>query len=125
MPRLDLIGFVVADLDATRAFYSRLGLEIPEGVGHVELNVGALRVAFDTVDVIKSFNPEWSPAAGGHSHALAFLCDSPEEVDATHRALVEAGYRSAKEPWDAFWGQRYAEVLDPDGHLVDLFAPLT
>ena len=28
------------------------------------------------------------------------------------------------EPWDAFWGQRYATVLDPDGNSVDLFAAL-
>ena len=27
-------------------------------------------------------------------------------------------------PWDAFWGQRYAQVKDPDGNVVDLFAPL-
>ncbi|MCZ6462364.1 MAG: glyoxalase, partial [Actinobacteria bacterium] len=26
---------------------------------------------------------------------------------------------------DAFWGQRYATVLDPDGNAIDLFAPLT
>ncbi len=24
--------------------------------------------------------------------------------------------------WDAFWGQRYTTVIDPDGNLVDLFA---
>lgn len=29
-----------------------------------------------------------------------------------------------KAPWDAFWGQRYAVVVDPDGNLVDLFADL-
>ena len=38
--------------------------------------------------------------------------------------LVEAGYTGEKEPWDAFWGQRYAIVQDPDGNGVDLFAPL-
>ena len=27
-------------------------------------------------------------------------------------------------PWDAFWGQRYAIVTDPDGNHVELFAPL-
>ncbi|MGB5655838.1 MAG: glyoxalase, partial [Acidimicrobiia bacterium] len=27
-------------------------------------------------------------------------------------------------PFDAFWGQRYATVLDPDGNGVDLFAPI-
>ena len=29
-----------------------------------------------------------------------------------------------KQPWNAFWGQRYAQVADPDGNLVDLFAAL-
>jgi hypothetical protein len=28
------------------------------------------------------------------------------------------------EPWDAFWGMRYAVVFDPDGRPVDLFAVL-
>jgi len=26
--------------------------------------------------------------------------------------------------WNAFWGQRYACVLDPDGNQIDLFASL-
>ena len=46
------------------------------------------------------------------------------EVDAIYKQLVEQGYRSHKEPWDAFWGQRDAQVLDPDSNPVDLFAPL-
>ena len=55
---------------------------------------------------------------------LAFLCDSPEEVDATYADLVAAGYEGHREPWDAFWGQRYATLRDPDGNGVDLFADL-
>jgi uncharacterized glyoxalase superfamily protein PhnB len=55
---------------------------------------------------------------------ICFLCDSPAEVDKTHADLVAAGYRSHKDPWDAFWGQRYASVVDPDDNVVDLFAPL-
>jgi hypothetical protein len=27
-------------------------------------------------------------------------------------------------PYDAPWSQRYVSVLDPDGNMVDLFAPL-
>jgi uncharacterized glyoxalase superfamily protein PhnB len=45
-------------------------------------------------------------------------------VDKTHQELVDAGYRSHNAPWDAFWGQRYASIEDPDGNVVDLFAPL-
>ena len=130
MPKLDVVGMVVTDMAATLAFYRRLGLEIPEGAenephGHVEATLpGGLRLAWDTVEVIRSFDPEWQPPAGGHRMSLAFLCDSPADVDERFRELVDAGYRAHKEPWDAFWGQRYAEVLDPDGNVVDLFAPL-
>jgi uncharacterized glyoxalase superfamily protein PhnB len=38
--------------------------------------------------------------------------------------LIDAGFSGTNEPWDAFWGQRYARVSDPDGSKVDLFAPL-
>jgi len=29
-----------------------------------------------------------------------------------------------RKPWDAFWGQRYAQLPDPDGVPVDLYAGL-
>ncbi len=48
----------------------------------------------------------------GDTIELAFLCDSPEEVDALHSKVVAAGYQSFKEPWSAFWGQRYAIVKE-------------
>jgi uncharacterized glyoxalase superfamily protein PhnB len=43
-------------------------------------------------------------------------------VDATVAEIVQAGFSVQKVPWDAFWGQRYATVADPDGNHVDLFA---
>ena len=48
---------------------------------------------------------------------------SPAEVDRTYEELVDLGAGGYKGPWDAFWGQRYAQVMDPDGNVVDLFAP--
>lgn len=125
--RLDLIGLVVEDMAASLAFYRKLGLGIPSEADdepHVEVVLdGGLRLAWDTVEVIQSFS-DWERPQGGHRIGLAFLCDSPEEVDARYGDLVEAGYRGHVEPFDAFWGQRYATVLDPDGNPVDLFAPL-
>ena len=37
---------------------------------------------------------------------------------------VAEGFDGEKEPWDAFWGQRYAQLRDPDGVPVDLYAAL-
>jgi uncharacterized glyoxalase superfamily protein PhnB len=82
-----------------------------------------VRLMWDSVEMVRTLDPEWSPPAGGYRQALAFLCSSPTEVDATSRALREAGHRG-REPYDAPWGQRYATVVDPDGNPVDLFAPL-
>jgi catechol 2,3-dioxygenase-like lactoylglutathione lyase family enzyme len=126
-PRLDLVGIIVQDMRASLDFYRLLGLQFPggaEGEGHVEVTLeGGLRVAWDSAEVIRSFDPEWQPPSGGPAIGLAFLCGSPAEVDAVYAELVAAGHRSKKEPWDAFWGQRYAQVLDPDGNAIDLFAP--
>ena len=46
------------------------------------------------------------------------------EVDELYARVVEAGFHGEKEPWDAFWGYRYAQLGDPDGVGVDLFAAL-
>jgi uncharacterized glyoxalase superfamily protein PhnB len=128
-PHFAVIGVVVADMATALAFYRRLGLDLPadgDDQPHVEAELpGGLRVAFDTEETIRSFDESWtSPPAGPSRVALAFACDTPDEVDATYRALVDAGAGSHLEPWDAFWGQRYASVHDPDGNPVDLFAPL-
>jgi uncharacterized glyoxalase superfamily protein PhnB len=77
---------------------------------------------FDTVSVIHSFDPDWQPPVGGPAMSLAFECADPAEVDATVAQVLQAGFTAYKEPWDAFWGQRYATLLDPDGNHVDVFA---
>ncbi len=127
MPSLDAFGMIVADMPRALAFYRLLGLEFPEGAdteGHVEATLaGGVRLMLDTIEVVQSFS-EWSPPAGGHRMGLAFRCASPAEVDAVYAQVVEAGYTGAKAPWDAFWGQRYAQLHDPDGNPVDLYAAL-
>ena len=127
-PRLDMIGLVARDMAASLAFYRGLGLEIAEGAEsqpHVEATLpGGLRIAWDTVEVMQSFDPGWKPAEGGAAFSLAFLVDSPAEVDELYAELTGAGYEGHLEPWNAFWGQRYAVLRDPDGNDVALFAPV-
>jgi catechol 2,3-dioxygenase-like lactoylglutathione lyase family enzyme len=128
-PSFNLIGLVTKDLGASLAFYRRLGLDIPAEADrepHVEVALsGGLRLAWDPVDVIRSFDPDWTPPQGSARIGLAFLCADPAEVDRVYADLVDAGYDGYKQPWDAFWGQRYAVVHDPDGNSVELFAPLS
>jgi catechol 2,3-dioxygenase-like lactoylglutathione lyase family enzyme len=128
MPKLDAIGVIVSDMDASVAFYRKLGLQFPNdpgSEGHIESTLpGGLRFLIDTEESVKSFAPEWSPPTGGPRVGIAFLCDSVDDVDRLYGELVGAGATGIKEPWDAFWGQRYAQIQDPDGNAVDLFAPL-
>jgi uncharacterized glyoxalase superfamily protein PhnB len=124
MPQLDAIGIVSADLERTRAFYRLLGIEFAEGDAHVEATMpNGLRLMLDTEDVMRSFRPDWTRATGNQV-ALAFACASPAEVDETYARILAAGFEGEKEPWDAFWGFRYAQLRDPDGVPVDLFAAL-
>lgn len=126
--RLDVIGLVVEDMPRSLAFYRHLGLDLPTEADHqphVEAALpGGLRLAFDTVETIRSFDPGWEPRKGSNRVSLAFRVNAPADVDSAYDEVVALGYHGHKAPWDAFWGQRYAIVHDPDGNGIDLFAPL-
>lgn len=128
LPQLDLVGIVVADMGRSLSFYRHLGLEIPSDADtqpHVEVALaGGIRVAWDSLEEVQSFDPDYRPPSGTSGLGLAFRLDTPADVDATYEKLVAAGYPGHKAPWNAPWGQRYALLHDPDGNGVDLFATL-
>ena len=125
MAQPDLLGIIVKDMATSLKFYRLLGLDIPvdkDTEDHVEVTLpGGFRLAWDELEMIKSFNPHWVEPHG-HRMGLAFKCENAAEVDSLYQRVLAEGFRSYKEPWDAFWGQRYAIVLDPDDNPVDLFA---
>ncbi len=124
-PTFSAIGITVADMAASLAFYRLLGLSFEasdDTEEHVEWEgPGGVRIMFDTVTVVHSFDPGWQPPVGGPAMSLALECADAAEVDATVARVAQAGHTVHREPWDAFWGQHYAIVLDPDGNRVDLF----
>jgi uncharacterized glyoxalase superfamily protein PhnB len=122
---LNAIGIVSLHPARSIAFYRLLGVDFPEdGEGHIEATLASgTRLMLDAEDVIRSFRPDWTREQGNQL-ALAFECATPAEVDDLYEAVKAAGFDAEKEPWDAFWGQRYAQLRDPDGVPVDLFAPL-
>ncbi len=123
--KLDVVGIAVRDMSESLRFYRLLGLAIPEGAEsepHVEVESGGLRIAWDTVDVLRGVYDSWEESPVGHRVELAFRCPSPDDVDAIYGRMLEHGYEGHKAPWDAFWGQRYAILRDPDGNLLSLYA---
>ena len=125
MAQPDMLGMVVHDMASALRFYRLLGLDIPAELDHephVEITLpSGFRIAWDSLELIQGIDSNWAEPTGQRM-TLAFKCESAEEVDTLYQRVIEYGYSSHKTPWDAFWGQRYAVVIDPDGNSVDLFA---
>jgi catechol 2,3-dioxygenase-like lactoylglutathione lyase family enzyme len=126
MPQLNAIGIVASDMAKSIRFYRTLGLDVPETPeeGHVDTFLpNGVRFMLDSEDTVRSFRPDWERETGNQL-GLAFECASAAEVDEVYARMVDAGFEGEKAPWDAFWGQRYAQLRDPDGVGIDLYASL-
>ena len=122
---LDAIGIISKDIRCSVQFYKILGLFFNQiSADHWEGNtVKGVRIMLDSVDLMKKLNPDWKEQEGGKV-VLCFKQDSSEKVDELYHKIEKSGFKVLKPPWNAFWGQRYLSVLDPDGNQVDIFAPL-
>lgn len=126
MPVFNFVGIVVRSIEESLAFYRLLGVEVGQSDGgphHQVALPNGMNLAWDTVALMRELDGEWHEPTG-HRMGLGFQCESPAEVDRVYAEVTGAGYTGKKAPWDAFWGQRYAQLTDPDGNTVDLFATL-
>jgi predicted lactoylglutathione lyase len=128
--RLDQVNLVVHDVQASRAFYARLGLDFGDDHDEVWANhhVSARHGEATPLDVdldSEAFAAKWNRGGSGRRGAiLGFKVDTREEVDGLVASLVAAGVAVQQEPYDAFWGARYAMVSDPDGNGVGIMSPV-
>ena len=124
-PVFNQFNLVVRDMDRTVAFYRRLGLTIPdtapEWASHHRTAAmpGDIDLDFDSLEFARRWSSGWRSVMG----VLGFRVPNRDAVDAVHGEIILAGYRSQQEPYDAFWGARYAIVEDPDGNAVGLMSP--
>jgi catechol 2,3-dioxygenase-like lactoylglutathione lyase family enzyme len=138
----------VKDVEASLAFYRKLGLEIPDtaiwrtesGPHHVAVSMpNGIDFDLDSAQLATSYNAGWTadsaarsvigfslPAREAVDERYGELISLParEAVDERYGELIAAGYTGLQPPYDAFWGARYAIVEDPDGNQVGLMSPL-
>jgi catechol 2,3-dioxygenase-like lactoylglutathione lyase family enzyme len=125
-PRPDQFNFVVSDMEASVAFYRKLGLTIsdsdPQWQDHhrsAQLGEG-VDIDFDSEEFARHWNRGWNGGMG----VFGFKVESRAAVDEIYSELARSGYRGQQEPYDAFWGARYAVVEDPDGNAVGIMSPV-
>ena len=87
MPHLDAIGITTADIAASCRFYRLLGVDVSEpatATEHHEATLpSGLRLMWDTVELMKTIDPDWQPPIG-QRQTLAFHCDTAAGVDETY-----------------------------------------
>jgi catechol 2,3-dioxygenase-like lactoylglutathione lyase family enzyme len=124
--RLDQVNFVVTDMDASVAFYRKLGLTIPDTDPEWQRHHRSAQseqgidIDFDSAEFATHWNRGWR----GGTAVLGFKVESRGAVDEIYQDLVESGYQGQQAPYDAFWGARYAVVEDPDGNVVGIMSPV-
>jgi PhnB protein len=98
----------------TKAFGATETARMPGPGGsvmHAELRIGTSML------MLSDENPErgaLSPKTVGGSPVSVFMYT--EDVDAVFNRAVQAGAQGVAPPTDMFWGDRFAQVVDPFGH---------
>lgn len=124
---LDQVNVVVPDVGEAAAFYRLLGLDVadtaPEWQAHHRsfAEGQGLDIDLDSQAFATRWNGGWPIGTPGV--VLGFRVATREAVDELHERVVAAGHRSQQAPYDAFWGARYAVVVDPGGNAVGIMSP--
>lgn len=124
MQGLAQVNLIVTDLERAKEFWATLGF--PSAPRHPKAAVIAFASGMNLVVHEPDFARHWDPAYAGPlagSTVIDINVSSRSDVDDLHDRVVAAGYDSSVEPWDTFFGSRYAIVSDADGHRVGLKSP--
>ena len=137
-PVLDQINLVCGDMDASLAFYRRLGVEIPDaavwrtatGAHHVSAGDRSsdqgIDFDLDSTAFAQCWNGSWKGRTDLRGRVVVgFSVPTRAAVDELFRDMTGAGYRGLQEPVDAFWGARYAIIEDPNGIAVGMMSPIS
>jgi len=109
---ISAVTLAVPEMARSVAFYRALGLDV--SYGGPDAPFTTMRAGQTVINLCRA-----SDQTGGR---WARVILRVRGVDALHGALVEKGLAPAA-PTDAQWGERYFELVDPDGVVIS-FAEL-
>jgi len=114
---LYMVGLVTKNIDVSRAFYERLGLDVPE-------NRDDAFLGFKMNSGITFFliTPERMQIPDTNAVILEYYLPDRDAVEAKYAQLVAAGAPGYRAPFETSFGMYFAMVKDPDGHIVLLSA---
>ena len=128
------INLFVRDMAASIEFYRLLELEVPDpyewpagsGAEHVDdiSSEKGCHMALDNYPMARIWNPPFQPDRRSGNIVIGLAVETPEDVDRLYDTVKAAGHPVGQEPYDAFFGSRYAIVIDPDGNQVGLKSPI-
>jgi catechol 2,3-dioxygenase-like lactoylglutathione lyase family enzyme len=113
---LSAVTLATADMAASVRFYEAAGFRTV--VGGPDAPFTTFRAGAGFLNL--QHDPEHAPLPAIWGRAIFWVAD----VDATHAALVAAGFTPTTAPADAPWGERYFHVHDPSGHEISFARPL-
>ncbi len=99
-PVLGQINLVVRDMDATVAFYRRLGLVIDAGTGvqHVSTRLpNGMLIEWDSVEFVLQWDSGWKGTTGGTA-VLGFSVPTRDAVDQIYAELTAQDTKAINSP---------------------------
>jgi predicted lactoylglutathione lyase len=118
--QLAMVVLEVRDLDASIAFYRRLGLDVPDPVGGRPVAVHRMGSGVSlllTTAFASRYDPVFKRPAGGYQQLLEFFVGADAEVQRVWSTLTGAGYHGRMPPAKTA-GPYAAMVDDPDGNVI-------
>jgi predicted lactoylglutathione lyase len=114
--RVSLITLGIADVDAAKRFYERLGWQVGLEVQEtVFFQTGSSVLVLWSRDKLAA-DSGVEDGGGWGGVTLAHNVGSTDQVDAIIEQARAAGARVTREPGDTFYGGYAGVFLDPDGH---------
>ena len=119
--KLSSIRIVTGNVPALAEFYEKVTGIAPVGNGDfVELRLPGTILALCSHRSVEMFNAGAASPAANRSTILEFQVD---DVDAERSRLAASVGDWVQEPTDQPWGNRSMLFRDPDGNLINVFAP--